>query len=86
MRKTFNNGSWFDTDNAASWQIQRPTSGRTVTLWRTRKGTFVRETIESEVNGADLSLMTEDEGVVWLIRNGHDVPDDLQNMQADLEI
>lgn len=85
MRKTFGNGSWFDTDDATSWAPQEMLD-REVVLWRTRKGTFVLETEGDFGEPGELSLMTEDEGVVWLIRNGHDVPVDLENKQADLEI
>ena len=84
MRKTFDNGSWFDTESAKTWQSEG-WFNESETLWRTRKGTFVLETGDVG-DGGKLSLMTADEGVVWLIRNNHDVPEDLSDKQADLEI
>ena len=84
MRKTFDNGSWFDTESAESWQHKA--FDQDEVLWRTRKGTFVLETGFDLGEGGELSLMTADEGVVWLIRNDHDVPGDLSDKQADLEI
>ena len=96
------NGRWFDADTAVYWdensaaypdRLWRTLSGRFIFVSDGGVPTDdLFPDLDEDVNEresvtlTDAEFYTNEEAVSWLLVNGHDVPDDLARIVAELEL
>jgi len=98
-RQSIDNGSWFDIDKAT--QFTEETTGDCSNeisvntgsewehedLYRTEKGAWVLNAYSAwQGSGESWELIDGQTAVDWLIRNDHDIPDDLKQLEKTNEV
>jgi hypothetical protein len=95
-RQAIDDGSWFDMDKATvfleatRWNGNNRISVNTNSQWehealyRTAKNSFVLNSYSAYQETWE--RIDEQSAVDWLIRNGRDVPKDLQHLEATNEV
>ena len=90
-------GTWFDSDQATKWErnyeLEEPDENELVrqVMWRTRNGVFILENWHySALHDCEFlhrrAQITEKRGIMWLLSNSQDIPDDLRAKVQDLEL
>ncbi len=98
-RQVIDNGSWFDLDKATkfsedtNWDGRNQISVNTGSQWnhenlyRTAKGAWVLNAYSAyQGSGESWELIDEQSAVDWLIRNDHDVPEDMKPLESTHEV
>lgn len=98
-RQAIDNGSWFNLDKAnkfkedTKWDGRNQISVNTGSQWshedlyRTAKGSWVlNEYSAYQGSGESWTLIDDQSAVDWLIRNDHDIPNDLTNLESTHEV
>lgn len=98
-RQTIDNGSWFDFNTAKQfrentrWDGRNQISVNTGSQWdhedlyRTAKGAWVKNSYSAYQGSSESWELVDDQYAVdWLIRNGHDIPEDLSHLETTNEV
>jgi hypothetical protein len=98
-RQAIDNGSWFDLEKATAHKGSTWHNGRNFInvntnsqwehqdLYRTSKGAWVLNSYSSYQGSAETWEVIDNQSAVdWLIRNKHEVPDDLKHLEATNEV
>jgi hypothetical protein len=98
-RQAIDNGSWFDIDKATKFDGNTYHNGRNQIsvntnsqwehqdLYRTAKGSWIFNDYSSYQGTRESWELTDEQSAVdWLIRNAHEIPDDLKHLESTNEV
>ena len=97
-RQDLDDGTWFDLDGSQCWEEGTRWDGANhvslatgsqwdhQTLYRTKKGRFIlRDWSNRQGEGESYEVISPREGVLWLVRNKLEIPDDLSGVLSESE-